>query len=448
MSSTTRGKPWINPTRLVVLSFLAIILAGTFLLMLPWATSSGGSPRLIDALFTATSATCVTGLIVVNTAAYWSLFGKIVIIALIQAGGLGLMAFSTAHALVTGRRIGLWERMVIQEQTGQWNLSGLVRLMRRILIATLVFELTGALLLAVGFICAEGFPVIKALWFGLFHSISAFCNAGFDITGNSLVNYVANPLIILTISFLIIFGGLGFHVVIDLYAQKCNWKALSLHSRTAIKVTIVLLVAGTLLVFFLERDNSVTLAPLTPEDKILGAFFQAVTPRTAGFNSIAQDGMRVSTCLVTIVLMFIGASPGGTGGGIKTTTFYTLVRYVRAIIRGEDDVTLGKRRIPGTVVNRAIAVFLLSAGLILVDTFILTLTENASFLDILFEVTSAFGTVGLSRGITPSLSSIGKMVLILTMFAGRVGPLSLAMALSRQGRASEIRYPEGKISVG
>jgi len=448
LSPVSARKAWATPTRLVVMSFLSIIILGTILLMLPWSTFTGTSPAFIDALFTATSAVCVTGLIVVNTATYWALFGKIVILGLIQAGGLGLMAFASAHALVTGRRIGLWERMMIQEQTGQWNLSGLVRLMRRILLATLFFELMGGIILGVAFGLTRGLPVLKAAFFGLFHAVSAFCNAGFDILGNSLVDYVDNATVNLTVTSLIIFGGLGFHVLADLWVSKGKWQSLSLHSRIVLKVTVVFLLLGTALVFLLERGNPYTLMPLSSKGKLLASWFHSVTPRTAGFNTLPTDKFLAGTSFFVIGLMFVGASPGGTGGGIKTTTFYAVLRYIEAVIRGQDDVTSGKRRLPGAVVNKALAVLLISLGVVITSTFILTVTENAGFLDILFEVVSAFGTVGLSRGITPSLTVVGKCVIIGTMFAGRVGPLSLAIALSRQVKGAEIRYPEEKVSVG
>lgn len=440
---------WATPTRLVVLSFGAVILLGTLLLLLPVSTASEVSPGLVDALFTATSAVCVTGLVVENTATFWSTAGKVVIIALIQIGGLGLMTFSTAHALVVGRRIGLRERLIIQEQTGQWRLAGVVSLIKRIILVTLGFELVGTLLLALAFWMTRGLGGIQAVWNGLFHAVSAFCNAGFDILGNSLMDYPSNSLVTLTIGFLIIFGGLGFHVIVDVIVHRCKWSDLSLHSKLAIKVTAALIVIGTVAVFAMELGNPGTLGPLDSGGKLLASWFQAVSPRTAGFNSVAVEKLLPSTVLVTIALMFIGASPGSTGGGVKTTTFAVAVKSVVATIRGEEDVNIGNRRVSRDIVSKAFAILMLAVLLVLAGTLILTWTESKPFIDLLFEVVSAFGTVGLTRGITPSLSVAGRLVIASIMFVGRVGPVSLALALTGQGsKVGSIRYPEEKIGVG
>ncbi len=448
MSSLWSRKVWATPTRLLVISFLCLILVGTLLLMLPWSTLAGTSPSFIDALFTATSSVCVTGLVVFNTASHWSVWGKIVILILIQAGGLGLMTFATAHALVTGRRVTLKERLIIQEQTGHWSLSGLVLLMKRVILTTLIFELLGAFVLGIAFGKSMELNLPGAFAYGLFHSVSAFCNAGFDILGDSLIPFAGNAWVILTISFLIIFGGLGFYVITDLYVHKGKWKDLSLHSRIAIKMTIVLLVVGTVFVLALENGNPGTIGGLSLSEKLLSSWFASATSRTAGFNSVPTENLRMPTSFIIIVLMFIGASPGGTGGGVKTTTFYTVTKFVSTLIQGKSDVTVEKRRLPQELVLKALSIVLISIGLIGASIMILTITENQPFLDIVFEVVSAFGTVGLSTGITFSLSSTGKFVLILTMFAGRVGPLSLAVALSRQDSKAGIRYPEEKVLVG
>lgn len=441
-------KAWTTPTRVLVFSFLSFILVGTILLMLPWSTLSHGSPGFIDSLFTATSAVCVTGLVVVNTASYWSMWGKVVILILIQAGGLGLMTFATAHALVTGRRVTLTERLIIQEQTGYWSLSGLVRLMKRVILATLVLEFLGALILGVVLGKSMGLELPGAMFHGLFHSVSAFCNAGFDILGSSLVPYAGDPLVIMTVSLLIIIGGLGFYVITDVYENRGKWRDLSLHSRIAIKMTGALLVIGTVLVLVLEGKNPGTIGNMSLRIRLLSSWFQSVTARTAGFDSIFTENLRIPTSFIMIALMFVGASPGGTGGGIKTTTFYSSVRFVAALVQGKEDVNVSRRRLPEGLVLKALSIILISLGLISVSTLLLTITEEASFFDILFEVVSAFGTVGLSRGITPSLSIPGKLIIIVTMFAGRVGPLSLAVAISKQANQAGIRYPEEKVLVG
>jgi trk system potassium uptake protein TrkH len=419
------------------------------LLMIPASTADGISPGIVDALFTATSAVCVTGLVVVNTATFWSVVGKVVIIVLIQIGGLGLMTFSTAHALVVGRRIGLMERLVIQEQTGQWRLAGVVALMKRIILVTLGFELVGTLLLTLTFWTTRGLRGIQAVWYGFFHAVSAFCNAGFDILGNSLMDYTSNAPVTLTVGFLIIFGGLGFHVITDVIIHRGKWAGLSLHSRLVIKVTAVLIVIGTLAVLAMELGNPGTLGPLDAKGKLLASWFQAVTPRTAGFNSVAIDNLLPSTALITIAFMFIGASPGSTGGGVKTTTFAVVAKSVMTTVSGGEDVNMGNRRVPQEIVSKAVAIVLLAVVLVLAGTLILTRTESKPFMDLLFEVISAFGTVGLTRGITPSLSVAGKLVIAFMMFVGRVGPVSLAVALTGKGKESgRIRYPQEKISVG
>ena len=448
MSSDAPRRSWATPTRLVVLSFGVVIFAGTILLMIPVSAASGSVTRLIDAAFTATSAVCVTGLVVVNTASYWSVFGKIVIMLLIQVGGLGLMIFATLHALFTGRRIGLRERVLIQEQTGQQRLAGLVALVRRIVITTFVFELTGALILGIAIGRTRNLSLAGAAFQGLFHAVSAFCNAGFDILGDSLLSFQTNAVVILTVGLLIIAGGIGFHVLVDLYVNRLRWSGLSLHSRLALKVTVALILVGTFSFLAIEGRNPGTMGHMGFGDKLLSSWFQAVTPRTAGFNSIPEENLFPAAALLTIVLMFIGASPGGTGGGIKTTTFAVVVTMLRAAIVGEHDVMVSKRRLPPDVVTKAVAILVLSLMLVVSVTLVLTMTENAPFLDLLFEVTSAFGTVGLSRGVTPNLSDAGKLVLMMTMFAGRVGPLSLAVALSRGKSNGALRYPEERVTVG
>lgn len=448
MSSSVRKLAWATPTRLLVLGFFAVILLGTALLMFPWSTFAHVAPAPIDALFTATSAVCVTGLIVVNTASYWSFWGKLIILCLLQIGGLGIMTVATAHALVTGRRIGLRERLIIQEQTGQWSLSGLIVLMRRIILTTFFFEVAGAIVLSIAFGITRGLPPVQAAFYGIFHSVSAFCNAGFDILGNSLVDYTENIVVTSVVSLLIISGGLGFYVLVDLWVNKGKWDKLSLHSKLTLRVTVILLLLGTLLIFFLEGNNPYTLGKLSFKGKVLASWFQSVTPRTAGFNTIATDKLRIPSAFLVILFMFIGASPGGTGGGVKTTTFYIVSKFAISVVKGEEDIIFGKRRLPQRLVSKALGIVLISLGLIITSTIILAITEDAPFIDIFFEVMSAFGTVGLSRGITPFLSTKGKLVLIVTMFAGRVGPLSLAIALSRRSRGTAIRYPEEKVSVG
>ena len=332
----------LNPPRVLALGFAGLILLGSILLNLPIATKTGESIGFINSLFTSASAVCVTGLVVVNTGKYWSLFGQIIIICLIQMGGLGFMTMATLVALILGKKITLKERLVIKEQLNQGSMSGLVKLTKYVIFSTLAIEGIGAVLLSIRFIPIYGF--VKGLWFGIFHSISAFCNAGFDITGNSIVPFVGDVVINLTIAFLIIIGGLGFSVYIDITKNK-KFKRLSLHSKLAIMITIVLIVAGMILVYAIEWNNPETFKYLSGKEKIVASFFQSVVPRTAGFNSIDISKIKDTTAFVMIILMFIGGSPGSTAGGIKTTTFGAIVLATLTVIKGNKDVEAYKKTI-------------------------------------------------------------------------------------------------------
>ncbi|NPV71564.1 MAG: Trk family potassium uptake protein [Firmicutes bacterium] len=437
----------LTPAQVLALGFAAVILTGSVLLMLPWTRAPGKITPYIDALFTSTSAVCVTGLVTVDTGSHWSVPGQLIILLLIQVGGLGIMTVSTAFAFLMGKRISLRERLLIQEATGLTQIAGLVRLTRAILIATLIIEGAGAVLLASRFTfdMAPG----RAVYFGIFHAISAFCNAGFDLFGRSFMTYVGDWFVNLVVTSLILIGGIGFSVVTELYSTKLGRRGrLSLHSRLALKVTAALLVLGTVLIFAFEYRNPATLSPLPPHAKFLASYFHSVTPRTAGFNTLPTGKMTIPGLLLTIVLMFIGASPGGTGGGIKTTTFATILATVWAIMSGKQDVEIGDRRLTRDVVDRSLAITFISLGLVVLVTTLLTITENALFIEILFEATSAFGTVGLSTGLTPSLSTLGKAFVIIMMFAGRVGPLTLAVAIAQRVHAGQVRLPEDKVLVG
>jgi len=438
----------INPSSVLAYGFIIVIFLGTILLTLPIASKNGESVGLINALFTSTSAVCVTGLIVVNTATYWSIFGKIVIMLLIQIGGLGFMSMATLVAVLMGKKIGLRNRIMIQESLGQFTISGVVRLTIRIMQATFVIEFIGAVLLATKFI--PEFGLKKGMFFGMFHSVSAFCNAGFDIIGNSLENYVGDPVINFTIMFLIILGGIGFTVIIDIIKVK-KIKKLTLHSKLILTVTFVLLISGFIFFFVLEYSNPETLGNLSLKDKFLASAFQSVSPRTAGFNSIPTGGLRDSSKFLTIIFMFIGGSPGSTAGGIKTATFGLILLAVYAEITGKNEIVFAKRRISNETISRALSIFTMASTLVIIVTMILSITEiKFEFIDIFFESVSAFGTVGLSTGITGGLSSFGKVVITITMFLGRVGPLTVATAIATRhsGKNALIRYPEGKIYVG
>lgn len=435
----------MNPPRILALGFMITILLGALLLNLPRASVSGESIGFIDALFTSASAVCVTGLVVVNTAEHWTVFGQAVILMLIQIGGLGIMTMATIFALVSGKKISLRERLVIKEQLNQESLSGLVKLVKYVIAMTLFIEFMGAAVLSYVFV--PEFGLKQGLWNSLFHSVSAFCNAGFDITGNSFMDYNDSTVAIVAICLLVVAGGLGFSVIIDLLRHR-SWERFSLHTRLVIIISFLLVVVGTLLILVLEWNNPGTLKDMTLGDKIRAALFAAVVPRTAGFNSIDVAAMMQATAFFTIILMFIGGSPGSTAGGIKTATFGVVIMATIAIIKGERDIEIYKKRIPQETVFKSLAIVTVGMVLIIGVSFILTLTESWGFLDTMFEATSAFATVGLTRGLTPNLSNAGKLIIIGTMYAGRVGPLTMAFAFGYNKKHKRYRYSEGHISVG
>lgn len=439
----------LRPGQVLGLGFGIIILIGTLLLALPIATQNGTSIGLVNALFTATSAVCVTGLVVVDTGTYWTIFGKTIILMLIQIGGLGFMTMATAGAFIMGRRIGLRNRLIMQEALNQMSISGVVRLTKYVILTTFTIEGIGAFLLSFKFIPQFGFA--KGVAFSVFHSISAFCNAGFDIMGNytGLTSFVTDPLVNIVIMGLILIGGIGFSVIVDIARNK-QYKKLSIHSKLVIMTSLVLLGAGFILFLAIEWNNPATLGELTIPQKILGAMFQSVTPRTAGFNTIPIDQLETPSKLITMVLMFIGGSPGSTAGGVKTTTVGIMILTILMVIRGKDEIEFSFRRISKDTANKALAIFGIVLTIALTIITLLTITEpNLEFIDIVFEVFSALGTVGLSTGITSSLSTVGKLIIAIAMFFGRVGPLTMVIALTQRGRRKAlVRYPEGKVSVG
>ena len=439
----------LKPARVLVLGIAGIILLGGLLLNLPIASADGESVGFLNALFTATSAVSVTGLVVVNTAEHWTVFGKVIIIVLIQAGGLGFMTLATLIALILGKRIGLRDRLIIQEQLNQFNLSGVVNLARYVILSTFAIELIGAVALSTSFIPKYG--IFKGIAYSLFHSISAFCNAGFDLTGNSMEDFVGDPVVILTISGLIILGGLGYTVFMEITRNRTAiLRKASLHTKMVFRVNALLLLSGFAFVMLVEYNNPSTLKILDFNEKVMASIFQTVIARTAGFNSVDIGGFRHATVLFFVILMFIGGSPSSTAGGIKTTTFGVIMGTLASVVKGKEDVEIMERRIPIHLVFRAFAIAIVSMTVIIGMTMILTFTEDQVFLDLLFEVTSAFATVGVTRGITPELSGIGKAVIIITMFIGKVGPLTLAVALAKRHRQydGKYRYPEDKIMIG
>jgi trk system potassium uptake protein TrkH len=435
----------LTPPKVLALGFAGVILTGALLLTLPLASTYGESTDFLTALFTATSAVCVTGLVVVDTGTHFSPLGQFIILALIQVGGLGFMSMATLFFLLMGRRIGLSNRILIREAFNQIDAAGVVRLVRSVFIFTALTE--GGFALVLAWRWAQELDLSRALWLGVFHSVSAFNNAGFDLFGGfrSLTGYVEDPVVVLAISSLIVLGGIGFSVVVNVWESRV--RHLTTHARLVLRMTGILIAGGTLLILLLEGSN--LLASFTWPGKILAAYFQAVTPRTAGFNTLDIAGLRSATQFFLVVLMFIGASPGSTGGGIKTTTIGLLAMAVWSQGRGQEDVVLLGRRIPVEQVNRALAVTFVSGGLVVFVTLLLCLTEGAEFLTVLFETVSAFGTVGLSMGITPKLSTLGRLLVIFTMYAGRVGPLTLVFALAQSRRPQNgVKHVEDRVLIG
>lgn len=443
----------ITPTRIIVCSFVILILVGALLLTLPAASRDGKSIGFLNALFTATSATCVTGLVVVDTYNHWTLFGQLVIISLIQVGGLGIVTLASFFSVLLGRKVGLKGMLLAQESINYFSFEGILKIIKKVVIVTFAIEFIGALLLSASFVPKFG-PI--GFYLGIFHSISSFCNAGFDLMGImgkgdfvSLTSFNSDPFVVYTIPALIIIGGLGFLVWKDIYDYRKN-KSFLLHTKVVLVISGLLIVFGTLFFFAFESDNPATMGNLNLFEKINAAIFQSVTPRTAGFNTLPINDMREISKVFTIILMFIGAAPGSTAGGIKVTTFGVLIMAVISQIKGSSETMIFKRRVPNSTVNKALAITFLSMILVItVTTIILALEKNGVFINVLYEVTSAFGTVGLTTGITPALSKLSKMLLVMMMFFGRVGPLTFAIALSLRARKNaNIIYPEGKITVG
>ncbi|MEW9122049.1 MAG: TrkH family potassium uptake protein [Thermotaleaceae bacterium] len=440
----------LNPAQIMVLGFASVILIGSILLNLPIASRNGESVGFVNAFFTATSAVCVTGLVVVDTGTYWTVFGQTVILLLIQIGGLGFMTMATLIFFIFGKRITLRDRLVMQEALNQFSISGLVKLTQSILVATFLIEGIGAILLSIRLIPIMG--PRKGIAYSIFHAISAFCNAGFDLMGDftSLTAFVSDPLTNVVIWILIVVGGLGFTVLLDIIHRK-RFSRFSLHTKVVLSVSGFLIALGFIGIFILEFTNPQTMGQLSFGGKLLSGMFHGITPRTAGFNTLPMDQLTTASIFLTIVLMFIGGSSGSTAGGIKTTTAGVLIWTIFSVIKGNEDTVIFKKRIPRDLIYRSLAVVGIAMLLIVLMTMALSITEKGfSFIEIFFEVTSAFATVGLSLGITPSLSLAGRVLISITMFAGRVGPLTLALALARKQQKTKglIKYPEERVIVG
>lgn len=448
----------LTPTRVILLGFIVIILIGSLFLTLPISNKDGKWLSYIDSLFTATSAVCVTGLVVRDTAVQFTGFGQAVILILIQIGGLGFMTVATLIFIMMGKKITLRERLAIQESMVQYNLQGLVKLIRAVGLMTLIIETTGALLLMITFVPYYGFW--KGVYFSFFHSISAFCNAGFDIMGTTAAPYqgysvfATSFLACFPLLILIIIGGLGFTVMRDIINTR-KWPKLNIHSKVVLTMSGILIVVGTLFFMVSEYNNNLTIGNMSFGDKLLASLFQSVTPRTAGFSTINQGDMTSASKLFTILLMFIGASPGSTGGGIKTTVLFVIIVLVVSNLRGRNQALIDKQEISSKKIMKAVTIIVFAMSIIFISATLIMLSEQGkpgmSFEKIIFEAVSAFGTVGLSMGITPYLSTFSKFIVTLTMYLGRVGPLSVGIALAAKygvGVNNNIKYPEAKIMVG
>ena len=444
------GKKRISKVQVIALGFLIIIILATLLLMLPVSSRDGRATSFLDALFTATSAGCVTGLVVVDTYTHWSLFGQIVIICLIQVGGLGFISIGIIIALLLGRRVSLRHRGLMQESVNTLQIGGMVRLTKKMIVGTLIFEGIGALILSIRF--AFIMNPARAIFYGIFHSVSAFCNAGFDLLGcygeyNSLCGFEGDWTINLTISALVIIGGLGFVVWDDISKNKLNIKRYRLHSKIVLAVTAFLLVAGTILFLIFEWNN--TMAGMNAPTRFLASFFSSVTPRTAGMNSVDTGALTPASKLLTMILMFIGGSPGSTSGGAKTTTLFVMVAYLWTTMRGKYGIDVFGRRLKEDVVRKAALVIGFNMLLFITGAMVIfALQPELGFSDVIFEVISGISTVGMTTGITRSLGTVSRIVIILLMYCGRIGSLSFALSFSENKRVVPLQQPEEEINIG
>ena len=453
-SNDILSKRSIRPERVLAMGFLSLIIIGSILLSLPISAVGRHSIGLHNALFTATSAVCVTGLVVLDTGTAFTIFGRMVILILIQIGGLGLMIFATLVMIALGRRISLRNRVLIRESMNTTGLSGLIRLIKWFSLMAGMIELAGAVILSIRFIPIYG--MARGIENSVFHSVSAFCNAGFDLFGGfkSITKFSNDPIVVLTMAVLTILGGLGFFVLMEIYQNKLHFTKFSLHTKLVLVITSTLLVLGVIFTVSFEWSNPATLGDMPFFQKLLNGFFQSVTLRTAGFSTIDQAALTDSSKLIGILFMFIGASPASTGGGVKTTTIGVLVLLVFSIVRANDAVVVFGKQIPINVFKRALTIVLISLFIVIVCSCALSLAERDSgmtMIDLMFESTSAFATVGLSTVSTPNLSRFSQMLLIPVMFFGRVGPLTLAFALANKlehNAKNRLHFPEDRPMIG
>lgn len=437
-------------TRVVAAGYFVLLLIGTLLLMLPVSAKSGEWTSFPDALTTATSASCVTGLIVYDTFTHWSLFGQIVLLCLIQVGGLGYMTLITVFSMLIGRKIGLRERGLLKESTNSLYMGGLVNLTKKAVLGTLIVEGIGAVILIWRF--SKVFSLKKAVYYGIFHSVSSFCNAGFDLMGvlepySSMTHFKSDPIVLLTLSLLIIIGGIGFVVWHDISVNKFKFRKYRLHSKIVIITSLLLLFSGFVLTFAIEYNN--TLDGMSVFDKLINAFFVSASMRTAGFNSVSISDMTPGSYLMHILFMLIGGSPGSTAGGLKTTTFAVLLLTAWASIRNSEHVNVCGRRIENSIIRKALTVIMIYASMVFISSIVIGFTNPELTLpEILFEVSSAIGTVGLSCGVMEKIDMTGQMILTLLMYCGRVGSMSFAMIFTQSKTPSKVLLPEEKIIIG
>ena len=436
-------------TQIIVLSFLLVILVGTLLLCLPVSSANGTFTPPINAMFTATSATCVTGLVVYDTFTHWSLFGQIVIISLIQIGGLGFLVFISMFSVFLKKKIGVYERRLLMQAEGNIRLSGAVVLLKRIVRGTFTFEAVGAVILAFRFCPKMG--LAEGIFNAIFHAVSAFCNAGFDIMGkykqfSSLSTFAEDPVVMITMMNLVVIGGIGFLVWSDIVTLKTKVKKYSLHTKIALSTTAILLIGSTLLFLLLEYNG--VLKDFSFFDKIINAAFLAVSPRTAGFNTVDLSALSSGSEVITDLLMLIGGSPGSTAGGLKTTTFAVLILSTIAAARHDTHPQIFKRRLPDEALSQATAIFTIYVVVSLVAVVIVSTLENCDVTTAAFEVISAIGTVGATKGLTPTLCGASKLIIMGLMFGGRVGGLSLMLSLAEKRENIPLDRPSEKILIG
>ena len=441
-------KKWdsLSPYRKLIFGFLVAIFIGVILLKMPFSLRENQNITVLDSLFTIVSAICVTGLSVVDISQVFTSTGQLIILFFIQLGGLGVMTVSIIVFLLVGKKMSFETRELLKEERNSNSNGGITNFIKNLLLTVSLIEILGASILAYGF--SKYYPLKKSIFYGLFHSVSAFCNAGFSLFTNSLEDFRYDNLISLTVSFLIILGGIGFVTVNSLFIiKKKKLKNLSLTSKFALLITFFLLTFGTMLFLVFEYNNSSTLKGMNFVDKILNSFFQSVTLRTAGFNTVPLENIKPATVFISYIFMFIGASPGSTGGGIKTTTFGILIFYAFGVLKRKEYVEVFKRRIDWELINKALAIVVISILYIAVIITILLSIENFSTDRVIYEVISAFSTTGLSMGITASLGIISKFLIIITMFIGRLGPMTVALAFTNN-KKSLIKYPKEDILIG